>query len=91
MDIDLFIDCNIHGKQEKTYVCQHIAQTVFDGIPRGFYQADDPSSSRPHAWCLFCDQKLMKNKGVWDEDTVAFANVQIICGSCYDEAKELNE
>lgn len=84
------VECDEHGKQEATYVCQHIVQTLRDGQPRGFWWANDPDSSRPDAWCSDCEAKVQNTGGEWNDENEAFAGVNLLCGACYDKAKELN-
>ena len=85
-----FVECDTHGKQQITFVCQHIVQTLNDGKPRGFLCAYDPENMRPDAWCSECDAKLLASGDEWNEENEAFASIKILCGECYDSAKILN-
>ena len=85
-----FLDCDEHGRQPATFVCQHIVQTLKDGEPRGFWWADDPDKSRPDAWCSACEAKVQESGGEWNDENEVFAGVKLLCGLCYDRAKAIN-
>lgn len=84
------IECDEHGKQQATHVCQHIVQTLVDGDPRGFWWANDPDSPRPDAWCSECEAKVQETGGEWNDENEPFAGVKLLCGACYDKAKDIN-
>src|SRR6267154_476901 len=87
---DETVDCEAHGKQQETFVCQHISNSLTTGAPFGFWwssvQRDEP---RPDAWCTPCNEVIAASGGEWTEEATAFARVKLICGSCYDRAKEM--
>ncbi|MGI9341500.1 MAG: hypothetical protein ACR2QV_01535 [Gammaproteobacteria bacterium] len=85
-----FIACDEHGQQQATCVCQHIVQTLADGEPRGFWWANDPDSARPDAWCSECEARVQDTGGEWNDENEGFAGVTLMCGACYDRAKEVN-
>ena len=85
-----YVECCEHGRQQATYVCQHVAQSLTDNQPRGFWWSDDsPENPRPDAWCGECEA-LVNKLGAWNDESESFAGVKLICGACYDRAKELN-
>ena len=84
------IQCAIHGPQERTYVCQHIVETLRDGQPRGFYYGGDDPNGRGDAWCTACDEMLRAAGGEWHEAIEERAGIRLLCGVCYDEAKRVN-
>ena len=84
------VECLTHGKQPATFVCQHILETLNDGIPRGFWwSTEDPENPRPDAWCNECEIKV-NEAGEWNDETEGFAGVKLICGVCYDKVRALN-
>ena len=85
-----FVECASHGTQQATFVCQHIIETLRDGNPRGFWWADDPENLRPDAWCSECEAKVQAANGEWNDENEAFTGVKLLCGACYDRAKEIN-
>ena len=84
------VECSEHGEQQATFVCQHVVQTLRDGVLRGFYSAEEsPDNSRPDSWCSECED-LVNRLGEWNDESEAFAHVTVICGCCYDQAKTMN-
>lgn len=62
------------------------------GQPVGFFWGTDPEypdNPRPDAWCWECDQKLSSTGGEWNDQSEGFAKITLLCGGCYDRAKEL--
>ncbi|MCG9748134.1 hypothetical protein [Shewanella sp. Isolate8] len=90
MDEEKYVECGTHGKQQATFVCQHIIQTLHDGKARGFWWANDPENPRPDAWCSECEVKVQETNGEWNDESEAFAGVKLLCGACYDRVKEIN-
>tara|TARA_R110001599_G_C12225620_1_gene657670 strand:+ start:1781 stop:2092 length:312 start_codon:yes stop_codon:yes gene_type:complete len=87
---DGYVECCEHGKQQATYVCQHIVQGLQDGEPRGFWSSGErPDNSRPDSWCSACEE-VVNRAGEWNDESEAFAGVKLLCGACYDRAKEMN-
>lgn len=86
-----YVECCEHGKQHATYVCQHTVQSLQDKTPRGFWSAEpEPGDERPDSWCSACEEMVNKTGGEWNDESEEFAGVKLICGACYDRAKELN-
>lgn len=86
---DQTVECPEHGTGQATFVCSHVAASLRTGVPVGFFTSasDNP---RPDAWCSACEERLQRADGEWTEETEAFAGVTLICGGCYDRARELN-
>jgi|TARA_R100000306_G_scaffold60710_1_gene61349 hypothetical protein len=86
-----YVECCEHGQQQATYVCQHVVQSLRDGVPRGFWSAEAaPGDKRPDSWCSACEEMVNKTGGEWNDESEEFAGVKLLCGACYDRAKELN-
>ena len=84
------VTCYVHGPQAETFVCQHVVQTLRDGVRRGFFWAYDSDQHRPDAWCSECNSRVAATGGEWTEEVVALAKVSLLCGACYDAAKAIN-
>jgi hypothetical protein len=84
------MDCPIHGEQPETFVCQHVVQTLRDGVPRGFFWANNTNETRPDAWCSDCNSRVATSAGEWTPEAEALAGVRLICAACYDRAKAIN-
>ena len=92
VDDEKYVECSSHGKQQATYVCQHIVQSLRDGTPRGFLSAEpEPGDVRPDSWCTACEDIVNNTGGEWNDESEAFAGVTLLCGACYDQAKAMNE
>ena len=90
MTADKEIECCQHGKQQATFVCNHIVESLHDENPRGFWWASDLDNPRPDAWCSECEERLKANGGDWSEEIEELAYIRLLCGLCYDNAKMLN-
>ena len=85
-----YVECCEHGKQPATYVCQHTVQSLRDGKPRGFWSSvESPENPRPDSWCSACED-VVNRVGEWNDESEAFAGVKLLCGACYDKAKQMN-
>ena len=89
---DKFGECCTYGKQQATFVFQHIVQSLRDGKPRGFWSAEpEPGNDRPDSWCNACEEKVNSTGGEWTDESEEFAGVTLLCSACYDRAKEMNK
>jgi hypothetical protein len=79
-------NCPVHGAQQATLVCQHIAVGLVRRERVGFWWSSSPGSSRPDAWCTACNDRLNAT-GDWVGEALEQANPQTLCGACYDMAK----
>lgn len=85
------IECPEHGRQQVAYVCQHIAHSLVDSKPMGFWSAEpNIENVRPDAWCSTCEE-MISPTGEWSDESEAIAGVQLLCGVCYDRAKQMNQ
>lgn len=83
------VRCSEHGEQEETFVCQHIVETLRDGMPRGFFWSIARDVPRPDA-CSACNDTVAAAGGDWTPEAEAAAGVRLLCGACYDRAKAIN-
>jgi hypothetical protein len=82
------VECARHGTQQRTWVCQHVVQGLFDRTRVGFFwTADDPQNQRPDAWCAACEDRVSLTNGDWVGEAGEHLGAQILCGACYDLAK----
>ena len=82
------VHCDSHGDQEETFVCQHLARSLTTGLRGGYWCSKNTETSRPDAWCSVCEE--LSGGGDWDEESEKAAGIVLICGGCYDAARELN-
>ncbi len=83
------VQCAVHGEQERTTVCQHIVRSLDTQQAVGFHWPAETTQNRPDAWCHECHQVMLAEGGEWTEEAMAFVQVQVLCGSCYDRAKSI--
>lgn len=82
------IQCAIHGEQQETFVCQHIAEGLQTKDRVGFFWTQyDPENPRPDAWCAECEGRVRLTDGEWIAEAEANLKPKILCGACYDIAK----
>lgn len=82
------IECQVHGLQPETWVCQHIVAGLKVHERVGFFwTTDDPDNPRPDAWCGACTTRVDATGGEWVGEALENLKPQILCGACYDLAK----
>jgi len=87
-----YIVCTTHGKQAMALLCTHLAHSLHHQNPVGFHQYDAGDTGRPDAWCNTCEEAW--NQAQTEEEREQwFIDCQhkIVCVSCWDEAKILNQ
>jgi len=81
------IDCSTHGEQEKTYVCNHLADgSAGLGFNRGEPTEENPF---PDAWCDECNLIYEANDG-WGDATEGLITIRLLCSGCYEKARIRN-
>jgi hypothetical protein len=83
------INCNVHGWQEQSFVCQHIAHSLCTGISVGFHWASSQNDIHPDAWCSACEEARIEAGGGWTPEVNQKLKVKLLCGACYDHAKSI--
>jgi hypothetical protein len=82
------LHCDIHGIQQETFVCQHIAQGMVTKTRVGFFWTmQDPNNPRPDAWCEACEERVRATGEEWVGDAEVQLAPKLLCGACYDLAK----
>ena len=83
------IKCAIHGWQEESFVCQHIASTLSTGVPVGFHWSSGSTSRHPDAWCSACEAARVQAGGEWTLEVQEKLKIKLLCGACYEHAKSI--
>ena len=83
------IKCNVHGWQEEAFVCQHIVESLHTSIPVGFHWPAEATEAHPDAWCSACEEARASAGGEWTAEVEAQLKVKILCGACYQHAKDI--
>ncbi len=83
------ITCGTHGRSKRTWVCQHIAQTLADRVPRGFFYTDE-EGEEPEAWCEACEARYVAAGHRWTDEVLAYVDKRELCFHCFRDVKALN-
>jgi hypothetical protein len=84
------ISCGVHGWQDETFVCQHVAESLHTGVPVGFHWSSEQPDTRPDAWCAACERLRLEAGGDdWTPEVEKKLGITLLCGSCYDDAKSI--
>lgn len=87
-----YIKCNAHEYRRIAYICQHLNHITKVGFEEAFETYENMEFSDDddfQAWCSECETVRQK-EGEWNERSMEFAQIKIVCESCYFEIKELN-
>lgn len=86
------IECNVHGKIRRAFICQHLNKKYKTGFEEAFetyrgmeLEEDDDFQ----AWCAECEKERIKTDG-WTDESMEFAQIKLVCERCYFEIKQLN-
>jgi hypothetical protein len=83
------VECQQHGQQETTFVCQHIVEGLRQKRSVGFFWSREDDSPYPDAWCSECEERLSKTGGEWIGEAADKLGAKILCAKCYELAKAL--
>jgi hypothetical protein len=88
---DKYVACDSHISGRIAFVCQHLNKETYTGIHEAFdsdtiTEADDGYQ----AWCDECEKARIK-EGEWNDVSMAFAKIKIVCDQCYFEIKKRNQ
>jgi hypothetical protein len=89
---DKFVQCSTHEYRRRAFVCQHLNQTTKVGFEEAFETFEDMELSDDddfQAWCDACETVRQK-EGEWNDRSMEFAKIKVVCEKCYFEMKELN-
>lgn len=80
------VTCERHGTgMAATFTCQHIAK----GSATQFLSDEEATETEPwpDAYCEKCAAFRDANGGEWNDTSEAFANVKVLCSSCYEDRR----
>ena len=88
---DKYIDCDTHISGRIAFICQHLNKDTYTG----FHEAFDPNTITDdddgyEAWCDECE-KIRLKEGEWNNISMAFAKIRLVCDLCYFEIKKRNQ
>lgn len=87
------VECASHGKMRVAFVCQHLNNSIKTGFEEAFHsykgmELDEDDDFQ--AWCDDCEIQRLKSGG-WNDESMKYANIKIVCEGCYFVIKEFNE
>jgi len=84
------VECHTHGPQPEAFVCVHVMESLRSGVGAGFFWPASSDQERPDAWCSSCEEARVEGGGDWNAELSKRLQVKLICGRCYDRAKDIN-
>lgn len=86
-----YIACDTHTSGRIAFICQHLNKQH----QTGFHEAFDPDTITDdddgyQAWCDECE-KVRAKEGEWNDASMAFAQIKLVCDQCYFDIKKRNE
>lgn len=89
---DKYVQCGLHDFRRIAFVCRHLNHTTKVGFEESFESYEDMELFEDddfQAWCDECET-VRQSEGEWNDNSMAFADIKIVCEKCYFEMKELN-
>jgi len=88
---DKYIACDKHTSGRVAFICQHLNKDKYTGFHEAF-DADTITDDDDgyEAWCDECEKVRVK-EGEWNEASMAFAKIRLVCDQCYFDIKKRNE
>lgn len=89
---DKYVECSIHDYNRTAFVCRHLNNTTKVGFEEAFETSEDMELMEDEdfqAWCSECEIFRVK-EGEWNDKSMEFSGIKLVCEKCYFEMKELN-
>jgi len=89
---DRFVNCGEHEYRRRAFVCRHLNHETKIGFEEAFETYEDMELEEDddfQAWCDACEV-VRQQEGEWNDTSMSFANIKLVCEQCYFEMKELN-
>lgn len=89
---DKYVQCNEHEYRRIAFVCKHLNDETRVGFQEAFETFEGMELADEddfQAWCNECEL-VRQQEGEWNEKSMEFAQIRIVCEKCYFEMKELN-
>lgn len=89
---DKYIECRAHDKQRTAFVCKHLLLASKVGFNEAFETSEGMELSDDddfQGWCDECEV-IRQKEGEWNDASMAFAEIKLVCERCYFEIKEQN-
>jgi hypothetical protein len=88
---DKYIACDTHISGRVAFICQHLNKDKYTGFHEAFESTPLIDSDDDYqAWCNECEKVRLK-EGEWNDTSMAFAKIKLVCDQCYFEIKKRNQ
>ena len=87
-----FVECGCHGQAKPAFLCYHLIneENVGWNEPEVYDKSDDDDFfGCINVWCNKCEAKAISTGG-WNDESEAFANIQLVCENCALKFKGAN-
>lgn len=87
-----YVECRKHEYNRVAFVCKHLIGKDKVGFNEAFDTYEDMELEEDddfQAWCDECEA-VRQEEGEWNERSMAFADIKLVCEKCYFEIKALN-
>lgn len=89
-----YIDCDKHERRRRAFVCQHLKKNSKNGFEEAFETYEDMEFEYEdddfQAWCNECEKVRAEHDG-WNDESMEFSDIKLVCEKCYFEIKESNK
>ena len=89
---DKYVECGSHNYRRRAFVCKHLNHKTKVGFEEAFETFEDMELLEDddfQAWCDECEVVRRTEDG-WNDKSMEFADIKVVCEKCYFEIKELN-
>ncbi len=89
---DKYVSCSAHESGRRAFVCKHLNTKTKVGFVEAFETEEGMELLEEddfQGWCDECED-VRQQEGEWNEQSMKFANIKLVCESCYFDMKELN-
>ena len=89
---DRYVQCGEHDYKRRAFICRHLNKKTKVGFEESFETYENMElfdDDDLQAWCSECEQVRQK-EGEWNDKSMEFAQIKVVCEDCYFEMKELN-
>lgn len=87
---DKYVACDVHNSGRTAFVCQHLINSEYLGFNEAFdFELSIEEDDDYQAWCNECE-KVRAKEGEWNDESIAFADIKVVCEECYFVIKKRN-
>ncbi len=91
---EMYVDCEKHERRRRAFICQHLEKNSENGFEEAFETYEDMEFEYDdddfQAWFTKCEKVRIENDG-WNDVSMDFAKIKLVCEKCYFEIKETNK